>query len=484
MKRCYKEIGERTIGPSGGFRSGVAALIACLWMVPASTAGAVGEDARAVTLALVGGRVVDGYGGPPLDDAVVLIADNRIIRVGRASEIRVPADISTIDFRGMTVIPGLWESHGHLYHIGGGNPPEFQQRFEARTMEIMAAVAEVSLMNGITSFRDTGGPLQIQQELRDGIEAGRLPGPRLYLAGPILMQAESGEAESETRVSTAKGARRAVERLVEMGVDQVKVYGFWDVDILKAVTDAAHESGLGVDADVRHRRAYLTAVKAGVDRLHHVFAADPLSDYSDEDLRLLIAGWEPAGTGPSANIIRGPYIIPTVEMRQSYVRVFNFPGLLDHHEIRSQYSPEVYEYLKSTWQNPRAVPWGMGALERVKVIKDKLHRFVDAGGREQLVAGTDAGSPFNLHSPLTKEIRHLHAAGLTPMEAIQAATLRPAQMQGVAQDLGTISEGKLADMVIVDGDPLQDLSLLVYEIVVVIKDGRPYFPDDGFPGQP
>jgi imidazolonepropionase-like amidohydrolase len=127
----------------------------------------------------------------------------------------------------------------------------------------------------------------------------------------------------------------------------------------------------------------------------------------------------------------------------------------------------------------------MGAPERVKVTKRKLSRFVEAGGREQLVAGTDAGAPpFNLHSPLTKEIRNLHEAGLTPMEAIQAATLRAAQMQGAEAELGTVSEGKLADLIVVDGDPLQDLSLLQHAIVVVISDGRTYFPDHNFPRQP
>jgi imidazolonepropionase-like amidohydrolase len=452
-----------------------ASLAALLLLLAAMAA----ERAEA-TLALVGGRLVDGYGGRPVEHAVILIEGNRIAALGDASDVRVPASARVLDVSGMTVLPGLWESHGHLFHIGGGKPEEFQQTFAAQAKEIMAAVAETSLLAGITSFRDTGGPLEMQLELRADIEAGEVPGPRLFLAGPILRQGDADDAD-DTVVGSAREAQQAVERLVERGVDQVKVYGFWDLEILQAVTAAAHAAGIGVDADVRHRRAYITAVKAGVDRLHHVFAADPLSDYSDEDLRLLVAGWEPAGAGPSANIIRGPWILPTVEMRQSYVRVFNFPGLLDHHRLQSTFSPEVYEYLRSTWEQPEAVPWGIGAPERVKVVKQKLARFVAAGGREQLVAGTDAGAPFNLHSPLTKEVQNLHEAGLTPMEAIQAATLRPAQMQGVEDELGTVSQGKLADLVVVDGDPLQDLSLLQHAIVVVIKDGATYFPDHNYP---
>ena len=87
------------------------------------------------------------------------------------------------------------------------------------------------------------------------------------------------------------------------------------------------------------------------------------------------------------------------------------------------------------------------------MAKQKLSKFIAAGGREQIVAGTDAGSPLNVHPPLLREIRNLHEAGLTAMEAIQAATLRPAQMQGVLDKLGTITPGKLADLVVVDGDP-------------------------------
>ena len=208
--------------------------------------------------------------------------------------------------------------------------------------------------------------------------------------------------------------------------------------------------------------------------MHHVFTADALSDYDPEDIRLLIRGIRPSAAGPMANILRGPYIVPTIEMRQAYVRVLNFPELLDDPRLAAQYPPDVYEHMRETWVNPPSIPWGIGAPERVKVAKGKLQRFIEAGGREQIVAGTDAGAPFNLHSPLTRELQNLHAAGLTPMEVIQSATLRAAQMQGVENELGTVTAGKLADMVIVDGDPLQDISLLQHKIVMVIKNGQTF----------
>lgn len=326
-------------------------------------------------------------------------------------------------------------------------------------------------MAGITSFRDTGGPIAQQLELRADIQAGKLPGPRLFLAGPILHQRspDKPNAGSEYLIGSKSEARRVTQKVIDLGVDQIKVYGFWDLEILSEVTDTAHKEGLGVDADVRHIKAYRTAIEAGVDRLHHVFTADALSDYKDEDFRLLVRGIKPNASGPMANILRGPYIIPTIEMRNAYVRVLDFPELLDHPKLKNQYSTEVYNSLRATWAHPPSIPWGIGARERIKVAKQKLRRLIEAGGREQIVAGTDAGAPCNLHSPLTRELQNLSESGLTPMEVIQSATLRPAQMQGVEKELGTVSVGKFADMIIVDGDPLQDITLLQHKIVLLLK---------------
>jgi imidazolonepropionase-like amidohydrolase len=428
----------------------------------------------AVTLAIVGGRLIDGFGGAPVDDSLVLVAGERIVAIDHAGAQAVPAGAKVIDARGMTVLPGLWESHGHLQHVGEGTPTEFPEKFRDRLPEVMAKVARVSLMAGITTFRDTGGPLEPQQALRAAIERGDAEGPRLFLAGPILNQRSRSQTATpgDFTVSTPEEARATAEKLVAMKVDQIKVYGFWDQPILEEITRVAHRAGLGVDADVRHIEAYRTAIKAGVDRLHHVFTADPLSDYSDDDLRLLVRGDRPIGVGPSANIIRGPYIVPTIEMRNAYARALQFPGVKDAARLREVLPADLYEYVRQSVDQPQAIPWGVGALERVKVAKRKLRRFIEAGGREQVVAGCDAGAPLNFHSPLAKEVANLADAGLTPMEAIQAATLRPAQLQGVDAKLGTVSVGKLADIIVVDGDPLQDIWLLQRGIVHVVKGGR------------
>ena len=431
------------------------------------------ESKSSTTLALVGGRVIDGFGGKPLENTVVLISENSIAAVGKISEIGIPKTAKIIDTNGMTVLPGLWDSHGHLFHIGEGTPTDFPNRYKDRSIELMAIVAEINLMAGITSFRDTGGPLKPQLTLREEIKTGNRIGPRLFLAGPILRQGDRNKSinNDDYLIANTKEAKKMVTEVANQGADQIKVYGFWDLDILSEVTSTAHSLNLGVDADVRHIEAYRTAIRAGVDRLHHVFTADSLSDYSEDDLRLLVRGEKPSGSGPSANILRGPYIIPTIEMRASYARAFRFPEIIDHPNFKRAYPPDIYKYFRDSLNNINSIPWGIGAEERVKVAKNKLKRFVAKGGREQLVAGCDSGSPLNFHSPLAREIQHLSEAGLTPMEAIQSATLRAAQMQGVSDKLGSISVGKIADIIVVDGDPLTDISLLRTNVAHVIKDG-------------
>ena len=448
------------------------------------------ESQEGATLAIVGGSLIDGYGGEPLRNAVVLVQGNRIVAVDQVGALAVPDGAQVVDADGMTVMPGLWESHGHLFHVGEGDPTTFPKAYASRKIEVMESVAKTSLLAGVTTFRDTGGPLEEQQKLRAQIEAGEKVGPRMYFAGPIMNQITRslGRTPGEFSVGTPEEARATAERIIAMKVDQIKVYGFWDQEVLQAVTDAAHRAGIGVDADVRHIEAYRTAVRAGVDRMHHVFTADPLSDYSDEDVRLLVRGEKPVALGPSANILRGPYIVPTVEMRQAYVRALRFPEAIDHPRFREQFAPDIYANLVENWRNPQSIPWGIGAPARVKVAKRKLRRFIESGGREQVVAGCDAGSPLNFHSPLTREIENLADAGLTNMEAIQAATLRPAQMQGVDDKLGTVAVGKLADIIVVDGDPLFDISILQHRVSHVIKGGVVFVVDGklvdrGSPGQ-
>lgn len=455
--------------------SAIVLILTALGITLVPRAAATEQRPFVADLAIVGGLLIDGFGGPPLENAVVLVEGDTIVAIGRTGELTVPEGAEVIDANGMTILPGLWESHGHLQIFGAGAPPAlFLSEFPDRVVEVMSLVAEIELMAGVTSFRDLGGPLEEQKSLRDEIESGRKKGPRLYLAGPTVKQ-KVREGESDPfSVGSPQDARRIVSELVRSKADQIWAEGPWELENLRALAEEAHAVGLGVDLGVRHAQACEIAVKAGIDRLHSVFTADALSSYSDEELRVLVRGERPMALGPSSNILRGPYVAPGMEMRESYVRALRFPETLDHPRFRSQFPPDIYDFLQRTWESPQSIPWGIGSAERMPTVKAKVRRFIEAGGREQILAGTDAGSPLNFHPSVPREIANLVDAGLSPMESIQAATLRPAQMQGVDDRLGTIAVGKLADLIVVDGFPLVDIGLLQTSVVHVIKDGVVY----------
>ena len=132
-------------------------------------------------------------------------------------------------------------------------------------------------------------------------------------------------------------------------------------------------------------------------------------------------------------------------MRNAYVRVFAFPEFTDHLPFQATiFRRGVRAPAQWSWSNPNAVPWGIGAPERIKVAKRKLKTFIAAGGREQIVAGTDAGSPFNVHSPLTRELQHYLEAGLTSYGSDTERNITSGtDCKAWKNDLGTVTEGKL-----------------------------------------
>ncbi len=426
--------------------------------------------ASAESLALVGGRLIDGFGGPPLDDSVVLISGNRIDAVGRQGAIAVPSSARIIDTRGKSILPGLWEAHGHLFHVGEADPGAFQVKFAEELVPIMEAVARVTVQSGVTAMRDfctscasqaagwNSALLEDQKKLRERILAGEIPGPRLYFSGPALAPS-SGKPGSRYDVATVQEATAATRKLVDAGVDSIFIGSHvWPSPLLDAIVAVARESKLGVDAEARHITALRAVLDAGVDRVHVFFTADALAGYDSEEQRQLVRG--------------APWILCTLPMRQAYVTAQRFPGLVEHARFREMFSPEVYRHLQEGWRVQQTIPWGVGAEERVAVVQRKLREFIAAGGREQLVAATDAGAPLNFHSPIPQQLRNLVEAGLTPMEAIQSATLRAAQMQGVVDEVGTVSAGKFADLIVVDGDPLHQIEVLQHRVESVIQNGR------------
>ncbi len=205
--------------------------------------------AQQPTMALVGGRILDGFGGPTIENGVVLIAGDRIVAVGTQNEVDVPAGIEIVSTQGMTVMPGLFDMHVHLQILGHGDYERWNSLYGDRIGDLVMPIAARQLLRaGVTSARDLGGPLDDILAVKKRIAAGEIPGPRLFVSGPFIQRAayEPWQAEYRWGVNGADDARRKVQQIIDAGVDVVKLI---DQDQLTAaevaaVVETAHANGV------------------------------------------------------------------------------------------------------------------------------------------------------------------------------------------------------------------------------------------------
>ena len=197
-------------------------LLAILLFIPAALADHH-EDSN--VKALVGGTLIDGFSSTPLQNSVIIIEGDRIVAVGTVDTLAIPEGAEVISTEGMSVLPGLWESHAHLMITGHADyaywDPTYRDRFVS---EIMPASALQLLMAGITSARDLGAPLADSIEIKRQIAAGEIPGPRLFVSGPFIQhEAYPGTEEFRWGVNGVRDARAKVKQLADAGVDIIKL---------------------------------------------------------------------------------------------------------------------------------------------------------------------------------------------------------------------------------------------------------------------
>ena len=212
----------------------------------------LGTCASAQTKALVGGTLIDGYGGQPIRNSVVLIEGDRIKAVGTRAEVKIPAGAEIISTEGMSVLPGLWDMHVHLM-INGHADYAYWDTVMPPFLEdlIMPASAKQLLMAGVTSARDLGGPLKESLSVRDRINKGELMGPTMYMSGPFLQfEPYPGTEDFRWGVKSVAEARGKVNKLADAGVDCIKVVDQdqMPMDAFMALVDQAHKRNLTVVA--------------------------------------------------------------------------------------------------------------------------------------------------------------------------------------------------------------------------------------------
>lgn len=394
---------------------GTLAVVTFLW-----TGGFVAPEPTAssqeLVLAIRNGRLFDGTGAPPIGDAIVIIEGNRIAEVGPAGQVQIPPSARTIDAAGGLIMPGIIDNHTHV------------KDWVAEREDVFTPWVR----SGVTTLVDNGTRPEFTASLRDLMGEVAQEAPRLFVAGPVLTIPGGYPVpvfgpEFVQFVTTPEEARAVVANMIDdQGVNLIKVAieaGFgedfdlsgpteWPVlppETLAAIAEAAHERGISVRAHVTHPRELQAALDADFDVANHT----PIVPLSDELLQQAV----------DADMI----LVSTANI------------------------------------------WGFISDSTSLTIAENLSRYAQLGGR--VAMGTDApiGHPPGQMPVL--ELQLLIDGGLTPTEVLVAATKHGAEAFGQGDELGTLEPGKLADIIVVAGDPLSDIGDME-NVSIVVRDGE------------
>lgn len=433
-------------------------ILASLLLVLVSSGPLVAQVEGPERIALVGGMLLDGYETSPVHDAAVLIEGNRIVAVGPESEMDIPQGTRVIDTNGMTMLPGLVDLHVHLMIVGHGEYDDWFPIFEQRKQEIMAISARQLLEAGVTTAVDLGGPIEIIAT-RDAISAGRIPGPRLLVSGPwVTRYTGSWPTFFQYRITSPEEAGERAQELVDRGVDLIKTWAGMTEQDIRAVVAVAHRNGLQVHSHVYSPEAIRAAIRAGTDVLQH--AGSGGNPPYPEDLVMEIAH-------------RGIPVVQTIAHRiWVYPATEQFPERLDDSAYRAYFPADLYREIKGSFKNFHRLSYFRTTPRQIRNSRIAARQFIEAGA--VMAMGTDSGSPLNFHTESAwREIEALVDSGMTPLQAISISTLGGARVLRLGDEIGTVEPGKLADILVVDGNPLADIRDLG-RVVHVVKDGVLY----------
>ena len=323
-------------------------------------------------------------------------------------------------------------------------------------------------MAGVTSARDLGAPLKESISVRDRINNGEIPGATLYVSGPFIQHRPYPGTEAfRWGVNSPEDGKRKIKRLADAGVDVIKLIDQdqMTMEELKAVVDEAHKYNLKVVAHGHRPEEIRRGLKVGVDCFEHT-GLSSAPKYPDDVMEMI--------KERTAQMNKGPlFWCPTVEGLYNYEYVRDNHEKLDNDSWHLGLPDSIIADIKRSIKHPDRLPYFQLTPSRKPTLKIKIHQLLDAG--VVLLIGTDSGIPMKFHSQSTwNELDvWVNEFGIDPMYAIRSATYWPALWMGVADDVGTITPGKYADIIAVDGDVLRYISLL-QDVDMVIKHGKRY----------
>ncbi len=390
---------------------------------------------RASTLAIVGGTLIDGTGAAAIPDSAVVIHNGRIVAAGPQSKVKIPRHAQIIDAHGKTILPGLWDMHAHFEQVEWG---------------------PIYLAAGVTTVRDCGNEFEFITAVRDAIAQGRGLGPRMLLAG--IVDGTGPLALGVERVDTPEQARMWTDRYHAAGFQQMKIYSSVKLEELKAVAEEAHSLGMTVTGHIPEGLNAYQAIEAGQDQINHIgYVADIMKAPLPEGATRLDrykAGANIDLDGPEASkalaFLKEHHTVvdPTMALMEFFTATTAKPPASFEPGV-NKVAPELAEQLTDVAPPTDRSAIGEKVFEKELAIVGAIHR---AG--IPVVAGTDQTVPgYSLH----REIELYVQAGFTPMEAIQAATSVPARVMGLEKESGTVEKGKRGDLILINGNPLEDI---------------------------
>jgi hypothetical protein len=428
------------------------------------------RDAARKALVITHVTVIDVAGGAARNDMSVVVAGERITQIGSSRRVKIPKGARIVDATGKFLIPGLWDMHVHTFFgtwVPGG-----------RDVTLPLFVA-----NGITGVRDMGSELDLILAARGEIAEGKLLGPRMVVAGPML-DGPKTQFPASIAVATPEDGRRAVDMLVGRGVDFIKIQSYVPRDAYFAIADECKRKNIVFVGHVPDAIRASEASNAGQKSFEHLIGIFEGSSTVEDEL---LKG--PKGPGKfleTYDASREAALIALLAKNQTW----QCPTL---YWERGQWLVDVIDVNKDPDAKYAPVFWREKSWPRFtqSIIKDldtdplpvrekfvehelDIVRKLHAAGIPFLAgtdtpAGVDVIPGFSLHL----ELQRLVDAGFTPLEALQTATINPARFLGRTADLGTVEKGKLADLVLLDANPTEDIRN-TRKIAGVILDGR-YF---------
>jgi imidazolonepropionase-like amidohydrolase len=406
----------------------------------AKVASSFSSEPAAVT-AIMGGRLIDGTGRPPVEDSVVLLRGGKIVAAGPAASVPIPRGTEFVDAKGKSVLPGLWEMHAHFEQVEWG---------------------PIYLATGVTTARDVGNEREFIVAARDAIAAGRGIGPRLVMAG--VVDGSGPFSLGVIRVDTPEQAREQVQKYKAAGFQQIKIYSSVKPDILKVVTAEAHRLGMTVTGHIPFGMNAIQGIEDGMDQINHVEYITPLM----VDSKSQTIDPDAPNVKKIIKLLLDHHVVvdDTLALMEIILHPLDHPisgfepGIL-------KVAPELKQALETMGAAPAKAAQSAATFRAMETTVRVLHQ---AG--VPIVAGTDQTVPgFSLDREIELHVQ----AGFTPMEAIQSATIVAARAMGMENDSGTIEVGKRADVILVDGNPLENISD-IRKVSAVFAAGKMYQP--------